>query len=78
MKLKQTIITTLNSSRMFRLKLADGLGFTEVWVDKLVAANKENGPLTTAKSLKVIKQETGLEDSQILEDEISEAKEQVR
>lgn len=69
MKLKQTILELLLANRTHRLKLADGLGFTEVWIDRLIAANKENGPLTTAKSLKVIREETGLSDSEILEEE---------
>jgi hypothetical protein len=75
MKLKQTIISRLQAERLFRMKLADGLGFTEVWIDKLIIANKDNGPLTTAKALQVIKQETGKSDSEILVEE-SEVKEQ--
>lgn len=70
MKLKQTIITRLQSDRLFRLKLADGLSFTEVWIDKLILANKDNGPLTTAKAIQVIRQETGKSDSEILEEEV--------
>lgn len=69
MKLKQTIIDMLIANRSLRLSVALGLGFGEVWTDRLIAANKDNGPLTTAKSLQVIKQETGLVDSEILEEE---------
>lgn len=69
MKLKQTILSQLNQDRMFRLKIADGLGFTEIWIDKLIEANKNNGPLTTAKSLQVIRKELGITDDQILQEE---------
>lgn len=53
-----------------RLKLAIALKFTEFWVNQLVEKNKVNGPLTTHASTKVISEETGLTDSEILEDEI--------
>lgn len=69
MKLKQTIIERLQKDRIFRVKIADALGFTEVWIDKLIGTNKDNGPLTTIKSILVIREETGLSDSQILEEE---------
>lgn len=73
MKLKQTIINRLNQERMFRLKIADGLGFKELWIDKLIEANKNNGPLTTAKSLQVIRKELGITDSEILEEQTANA-----
>lgn len=53
-----------------RLKLAIALGFTEYWVNKSIKKNKPNGPLTTAMALKVMREETGLSDDQILEDEV--------
>lgn len=52
-----------------RLKLALGLGFTEGWIISLIGQNKNNGPLTTAKALQIIKTETKLPDQQLLEDE---------
>jgi len=69
MKLRQTIIDKLKGSRPFRFKVADGLGFSEVWVDRLIVANKDNGPLTTAKSLSIIREELGTTDEEILEEE---------
>lgn len=51
------------------LQLALAFGFTEVWIVKLIEANKPNGPLTTATGLATIKKETGLTDAEILEDE---------
>lgn len=52
-----------------RLKLALALKCTEQWIIRLIAANKQNGPLTTAGALAVIKAETKLTDDQILEAE---------
>lgn len=68
MKLKQQIIDRLQANRLFRLKVAVELDFSELWIDKLIVANKDNGPLTTAQALKVIKLETGLSDLDVLEE----------
>lgn len=68
MKLTAKAIASI-SNRPVILALALALGFTEVWIVKLIEANKENGPLTTAKALQVIKAESGLSDSEILESE---------
>lgn len=68
MKLTAKAITAI-SNRGSMLALALALGFTEVWIVKLIEANKENGPLTTAKALQVIKSESGLNESEILESE---------
>lgn len=57
-----------------RLKLALAMGFSQQWIDKVIAANKSNGPLTTASALKVIREETGLSDNEILEEEKSPIK----
>lgn len=67
MKLTQNILQLINTSET-RLKLALALGFSETWIRSLIADNKENGPLTTAKALQVIGEETGLDQSAILED----------
>lgn len=75
MKLKQTILQQLLTNRTFRLRLAVDLNFSEVWIDKLIDANKNNGTLTTAKALQVIREETGLADSEILEEVVPEVKE---
>ena len=56
-------------SRKTKRKLAAELDFTEYWVGKLIEANKPNGPLTLAASLKVIREETGMTDQEILEQE---------
>jgi len=49
------------------LKLAIALDFSEQWINRIIDANKNNGPLTTHTALEVIREVTGLEDSQILE-----------
>lgn len=66
MILSKTAINSLES-RKRRLSLCLALGFTEPWINKLLAANKENGPLTTIKALEVIQAETGLKQEEILE-----------
>lgn len=68
MKLRKTALNKIKDSAI-RLKLAGALKCTEQWVIKLIAANKRNGPLTTAAALGVIREETGLTDSEILEEE---------
>lgn len=68
MKLRQSIILALLDSREFRLRVAIALGFGEQWINKSIAANKVNGPLTTASALQVIREELGLKDFEILEE----------
>src|SRR5689334_10455723 len=55
--------------RSIRLDLALELNITELWVEKSIAANKSNGPLTTIKAIQVIEKGTGLSQSEILIDE---------
>lgn len=68
MKLTQKALDAI-SIRSVKLALALGLGFSELWIGKLIEANKENGPLTTIMALGIIKKETGLSDQEILEAE---------
>lgn len=68
MKLSNAAITAI-SDRKTLLALALALSFSEQWMRRVIEANKENGPLTTAMAIQTIKAETGLEDSQILETE---------
>lgn len=71
MKLTNKAIEAINN-RATMLALALALGFTELWIKKIIEANKDNGHLTTVKALEVIKRETGLQDCDILE-EVEEA-----
>lgn len=66
MKLSKTATDAI-SRRKILLDLALELGFSEQWIRRLIENNKENGPLTTAKALIVIREQTGLTDEQILE-----------
>lgn len=66
MKLTEQAITSITQAT--KLKLALALGFTELWVSRLIEANKDNGPLTTVASLNVLREETGLSDEEILEE----------
>jgi hypothetical protein len=50
-----------------RLRLALALKVTERRVSQMIKENKENGSLTTLAALQIIKKETGLSQSQILE-----------
>lgn len=77
MKLSNLCISKIQSDRAKIMALALGLNFTELWINKLLDANKNNGPLTTAKSLQVIKEQTDLTDLEILE-EVPEVKEPVK
>jgi hypothetical protein len=67
MKLTKTALAQIDKPEI-RLKLALGLAFSETWVRSLISVNKDNGHLTTAKALQIIREETGLHDDQILEE----------
>lgn len=71
MKLSKKAIKAIDKAEI-RLKLALGLSFSETWIRSLIADNRNNGPLTTYKALEVIREETKLEDSEILESEVKE------
>lgn len=65
MKLSKKAIRKID--KQTTLKLAIALGFTELWVSRLVKRNKLNGPLTTPSALAVLREETGMEDKDLLE-----------
>lgn len=56
------------SDRKVLLQLALSLDFSEQWMRRVIENNKDNGPLTTARALQTIKEETGLKDKEILEE----------
>jgi hypothetical protein len=66
MKLTKKAIRKINQPSTIG-KLMIGLEFTELWIKRLIDQNKNNGPLTTFRALEIIKQETGLSDSEILQ-----------
>lgn len=69
MKLTKNAIKAINNPDT-RLRLAFALKFSETWIRSLIADNKENGPLTTAKALAVIAEDTRMTYDEILEEKI--------
>lgn len=67
MKLSKKAIRAIKNNGI-PLKLALALGFSEQWVIRVIEGNKINGPLTTYVAMKVIREETGLTDSEILDE----------
>lgn len=67
MKLTKKALKSLNNLES-RLKLAMAFKVTERQVSRLIKDNKEDGKLTNATSLRLIREITGLIDSQILEE----------
>lgn len=65
MKLRPKILEKLNTPSV-RVRLALALNCTEQTVIRYIKANDDN--LTKAAALAVIREETGLEDSEVLED----------
>lgn len=68
MKLSKKAIKGIKNQAT-RLKLALAMGFSEQWIIKVIEANKQNGPLTTATALRVIREELGISDQEILDEE---------
>jgi len=65
MKLSKAAITRINTPAI-RRELSRVLDCTEQSIIRYIHRNKENGLLTTAGSLEVIRKETGLNDGEIL------------
>ena len=65
MKLTNKAIRAINSNTRIKISLAMGCSFYTV--DRWVRENADNGDLTKAVPLKIIKEETGLGSSEILE-----------
>ena len=72
MKLTNNTIAAINGNRSAIMRLAIVLGFSERWILRVIGKNKKNGPLTTIAALQIIREETGLSDSEILEDSDAE------
>ncbi len=66
MKLTKQALDKISNPRVIA-ELQKGLGFSELWIKRLILYNRVNGPLTTFAALEVIRRETGLEDHKILE-----------
>lgn len=70
MKLSAVALDKINITKT-RLRLALELGYTERWISRLIKDNDPNNDLTLSSSLKIIREETGLTDDQILETEVT-------
>lgn len=69
MVLSYTAILILKgSSSEFKQRLADALGVHEKTIYRYIADNEENGMLTTASALRLIRNESGLDDDQLLDE----------
>lgn len=67
MRLTQIAILALRGSdRSVKQKIAEEIGVTEAAIYKFIQSNSDN--LTKAAVIKIIREITGLEDSQILEE----------
>jgi hypothetical protein len=67
MKLTRRAIKNINNLET-RLKLAMFFKVTERRISQMIKDNKNDGQFTTASALKLIRELTGLDDSQILEE----------
>jgi len=67
MILTQTALAKANVTEV-RLKLGLALKVTEQAIIRYLTENKEDGPLSKASALRVIREETGLIESEILTD----------
>ncbi len=65
MKLTKLALDKINNPSVIA-ELMKALGFSELWVKRLILQNRINGPLTTYTALEVIRKETGLADDKIL------------
>lgn len=71
MRIRKKALLTINESTRLKTRLALELDKSVASVSRWISENSENNPLTTAKALQIIRDETGLEDSQILEETVS-------
>lgn len=67
MKLKATVLATLRRTKEAKNRLAFELNKSSYTIEKWIRNNDDN--LTKAASLKIIREELGLTDSEILEEE---------
>lgn len=56
------------TDREIVLALALALDFSELWINKCIVANKDNGPLTTATAVSVIREKTGFSETEIFDE----------
>lgn len=67
MRLSQKALQLINTSKV-RLRLAMQFDCTERWISQLIKENQQDGDLTKASALNIIREHTGLSDDEILEE----------
>jgi hypothetical protein len=72
MRLTDKALSLINN-KTTKAKLCLALNFSDRWITKCIEGNKDNGPLTTVAALRVIKKETGLKESEILEETVTQS-----
>ena len=68
MKIKNLIIMAIRGNTNLRKRLKETLDISEPTLYRLITENNSNDDLTKAAALKVIREELGLTDSEILEE----------
>lgn len=66
MKLTTKAVELIRKSQRTKLLLALSLGVSERWIIACLKNNEEDGLLTKATALKVIKRELGIKETEIL------------
>jgi DNA-binding transcriptional regulator YhcF (GntR family) len=66
---KITILALRGTNKDFKERMAAELGVNYTTIARKINDNEQNGLLTTAKSLQMIREETGLTDAEILEED---------
>lgn len=68
MKLSQKAINAIKNNKRVRARLQLALDRSEYRINDYIRDNESNGELTKASAIQVIKEETGLDYDQILEE----------
>lgn len=72
MRLSATALQKINTTQV-RLRLAMQFDCTERWISQLIKENQNDGDLTKASAMQIIREQTGLTDQEILVEETTEA-----
>jgi hypothetical protein len=68
MQLTQTALDKINTSPELKKELVYHLANTSYTLDRWLRDNKPNGNLTTFRAIEIIKEQTGLKQSDIIQD----------
>lgn len=72
MRLSKECIEHISNTQKTRLKIAMVLGISEDWVKRLIKKNETNSILTLAATIEVIKSESGMSYSEIIDTDIKQ------